>query len=516
MPKPVLVLCACAFLLSAGLPAGDLSAPAFSKPAVTAQDGAECVSPVRQFRIFMVGNRRGAVRPCDCKDWQGGGMERELTYFNLKARDGIPALKLDSGFFTDPSPTYRERLSTLYAFMGLERLSYDAINVGALDMGLGLSVLRRSAELFSLPLISANVRDPQTGKPLFPPLREILVRDASGREIARVGIIGISNVVQPMYSQGSLIRFGLPGIVAPSPTPVGGSIPREYIVRPAVDTLREELPGLRERCEVIIVLSWLNVVAAHELARQVEGIDILVAGDHPHDVPPPVEQEGDTIIVAPDKQGSHVNEVLVRFDETKGKTFIPHDPVELDVSMKKHPDVTPFHQAHMIAYRECSAEYSGSDHPRHYAGALTCRICHLVQYDRWKRSPHARAFRSLESRGQTQNPLCLSCHSTGLMQPGGFRSAAQTPDMSGVQCEACHGPARDHIAWAYRVWRDDFQGTSPESRNYNPERLPRAGRALDAASCVKCHNLQNSPGFDFYHSKSSVCVGDDLLPGSFR
>jgi hypothetical protein len=523
MLKLVVAVCVCGILLAAGLLAAvDGASAVFAATPSAAVSSAEAsASPGggggvgtaastaagRQFRIFLMGNRRGAVRPCDCKDWQGGGMEREMTYCNLKSRDGIPAIKLDSGYFTDPTPTYRERLSTLFALMGLEYLQYDAINLSTLDMNLGLNVLRRSAELFGLPLISANILDPGTAAPLFPPSRELTVRDAGGREIARVGIVGIANIVPPVYSPGSLIRFGLPGITSPSPTPVGSTLPREYVVRLPLETLREHVPKLRERCSVVIVVSWLTPSAAREMARQVEGIDILVAGDYP-EVPPPVDWEGNTLILSPGKDGMFINEALIRLDEKAGKEIIPSEPLWLGDSISKHPALTSFHQAHMVSYRECSADYSGTDHPRHFAGALTCRICHLEQYDRWKNTPHAGAFASLESGGQAQNPLCLSCHATALMQPGGFRSAAQTPEMTGVQCEACHGPARDHIAWAYRVWRDDFQGTSPESRNYNPKRLPRTGRALDSASCVKCHNPQNSPGFDFHRSKSRVCVGE--------
>lgn len=508
MLKWILALSACVVFAVAGLVLAHSSTPGLSGLSATASPpSASSGSPDRQFRIFVVGNRMGAVRPCDCKDWQGGGMERELTYFNLKGRDGIPALKLDSGFFTNPAPTYRERLSTLFALMGLESLGYDAMNLSSLDLNVGVATLRRAAEIYHLPLISSNVCDPRTSETLFPPSREITVRNADGSEIARVGILGISNVVSPAYPQGSLIRFGLPGIPSPPPpSAIGGVLRREFIVRPPLEVLSEEVPKLRRRCSIVVVLSWLSLPAARELAQRIEGIDIFVAGDYP-EAPPPIEQVGDTILLVPGKEGVYINEVHIRLDEKTGKTITPGEPVELDQKMQKHPGVTPFHQAHMTSFRECSREYTGTDHPNNHAGAITCRGCHLAQYTHWKSTPHAAAFRSLESAGQANNPLCLSCHNTGLMQPGGFRSAAQTPEMTGVQCEACHGPARDHMAWAYRVWRDDFHETSPDARNYNPKRLPRAGRALDTASCVKCHNVQNSPGFDFHRSKSSVCVG---------
>jgi hypothetical protein len=68
-----------------------------------------------------------------------------------------------------------------------------------------------------------------------------------------------------------------------------------------------------------------------------------------------------------------------------------------------------------------------------HVGAETCKACHPAAYDAWRASPHARARESLPERSRNDR-RCLSCHAPD-----------QDEGLSGVSCEACHGPGRLYV-----------------------------------------------------------------------
>lgn len=92
------------------------------------------------------------------------------------------------------------------------------------------------------------------------------------------------------------------------------------------------------------------------------------------------------------------------------------------------------------AYAEAmdSGEYN-------YIGNLKCRLCHREFFVGRKHDAHESAYRKLLSDPYTDNPRCLSCHTTGHGNPGGFISMRETPNLANVQCEGCHGPGNQHM-----------------------------------------------------------------------
>src|SRR5512133_562761 len=112
------------------------------------------------------------------------------------------------------------------------------------------------------------------------------------------------------------------------------------------------------------------------------------------------------------------------------------------------------------------------------AGAGNCFQCHPGKTQEWSETPHAKIFKQEINGGAEPaishyNEGCLRCHNTGYylgVQNGGFADVqAKTgwkfpaltdiqtghgqweavPDalknMGNIQCEDCHGPAKDHV-----------------------------------------------------------------------
>ena len=114
--------------------------------------------------------------------------------------------------------------------------------------------------------------------------------------------------------------------------------------------------------------------------------------------------------------------------------------------------------------------------PGNHVGWKGCSGCHEKVATDWQKGRHAGAFADLEKSGQENLPACVPCHVTGHSQPGGFIDGEITPDLAGVQCEACHGPGRRHAA------------------------SPGTGaivRAPGVDTCRRCHTPGQDPGFDY-------------------
>lgn len=118
-------------------------------------------------------------------------------------------------------------------------------------------------------------------------------------------------------------------------------------------------------------------------------------------------------------------------------------------------------------------------------GPEACKACHPSAYERWRVSPHARAFEVLpeQSRGDER---CLSCHS---------------PDaevgLSGVSCETCHGPGRAYAA--DYVMRD--------------RELARAVGLVDPGpkTCLACHT-ESTPSLMRFDAKRKLPLIDHWTP----
>jgi hypothetical protein len=111
-----------------------------------------------------------------------------------------------------------------------------------------------------------------------------------------------------------------------------------------------------------------------------------------------------------------------------------------------------------------------------YVGDAACTTCHAAAAQVHGASRHAHALASLERKGYHRDPQCLRCHVTAFAQPGGYTRQRPADWRATVSCEACHGPGRAHVAAGG---------------------IASPLRPVGAATCVRCHDAENSPRFDF-------------------
>jgi len=135
-----------------------------------------------------------------------------------------------------------------------------------------------------------------------------------------------------------------------------------------------------------------------------------------------------------------------------------------------------------------------------YAGLKVCLTCHLSICQYVTNTPHASAFSSpaFQAAGGQTNSSCLPCHTVGYGLPSGFSFTNQngvfsyTTNLSGVQCENCHGPAANHAAAT-----DD------------PTAVPQVDIA--ATVCGGCHTGPMQPTYEEWITSGHATVVPDAL-----
>lgn len=131
-----------------------------------------------------------------------------------------------------------------------------------------------------------------------------------------------------------------------------------------------------------------------------------------------------------------------------------------------------------------------------FVGAKKCKACHLKQFQSWEQTKMAKSFDLLRpgvnaaakekakldpSKDYTHDEKCVGCHTTGFGKPGGFVSFEKTPELTGVQCEACHGPGGEYLKEG---------AMTLQNREYKRADLVKLGlTAIGPETCTsQCHN----------------------------
>lgn len=225
--------------------------------------------------------------------------------------------------------------------------------------------------------------------------------------------------------------------------------------------------------DAVVAMADLEPDAAKALAAAVPQLALVVAGRSEHPSPAPLAVGSVRVLWA----GNH-GKVL-------GSWAVGENAAAFELLADSLPE-DPAQRALLGQYQRALAEANldgvaaGGMRPlgaAGYAGSAACIACHQDAAAVHAKSRHADAFNALVKKGYQHDPDCLRCHVTGLGE-GGYVRGAQA--FAEVGCESCHGPGSAHIA-AIAAGRPD-QGRLPD---------------LSAASCVGCHDAENSPRFDY-------------------
>jgi hypothetical protein len=439
--------------------------------------------------LVFSGEQHGYLEPCGCAglENQKGGLMRRFTLLHQLREKGWPLVAVDLGGQVKRTGIQAE-IKLDFSYRALARMGYAAVGFGPEDLRLDLLSVAINLDEASEPLVSANVGIADFDSGLT---RRFKVVEAGGLKIGVTAVLG----------RQELARLK--------------NVEDLSLMEPDA-ALAHILPELRNaHCDHLVLLANANPQEAKELARRFPEFD-WVAAAHGADEPPiePAKLEGTHAqLIEVGHRGMYV--VVVGIYKGGSPAF-RYQRVPLDHRFLDAPEIHQMHVAYQQQLQQFGWENLGlkpSPHPsgRKFAGSKACADCHLSATEVYENTPHLHATETLVHLDPPRqfDPECVSCHATGWEPQkyfpfeSGFLSARETPDLAGNGCENCHGPAARHVA----AENGEIEASDEEMEelraalrlnvvdNEGNEKGQVFGKVVEM--CMQCHDLDNSPDFDF-------------------
>jgi len=440
--------------------------------------------PKPRLALVLTGCLDGYFEPCGCAglDRMKGGLSRRCTMLDeLRQKKGWPVLALDvggliKGFGRQTNLKFQSLL------LATQTMGYNAIGLG-----------RGELKLTTGELLSCVATTPGTEGP-FPFVS------------ANVGVLGLGENRPPatrVLKAGGL-KIGVTSILGKTYQAEVGNSEIEMI--DPKTALQKIVPVFqKEGCDLSVLLAHATVEESTELARQFPQFQVVVtAGGAPE---PPADRTelagGRQTLVEVGEKGMNAI-VLGFFDDLKQPPR--YQRVILDSRYPAAPRIVSLMAQYQSQLREDGLEkleVRPIPHPQakllgRYVGSKKCaESCHEPSYEVWRKSGHAKAYDTLlgASPPRDADPECAACHVTGWYSQGfspyqgGFLSREKTPHLVHVGCESCHGPGGAHV---------DAEMGSDDALKLKLQKASVVTKAeAEKRLCVTCHDLDNSPHFDF-------------------
>ncbi|MDA0833701.1 MAG: multiheme c-type cytochrome [Planctomycetota bacterium] len=448
--------------------------------------------PEPKLAIVITGEIHGYFEPCGCTENQSGGMSRRADLITKMEDRGWSVTGLDLGGMLKRNRRQDQiKYETILA--SLTEMKYTAV-------GLGPEELRFGPEVF------LQLHNPEPEKPETTP--SFVSANVTMLETPDLGKLPYKIVTINRVKIGVTSILGLHQRREVFGESEGGDMSAEdaEAALPAViEALKAESPDL------LVLLSHADQDESKVLAEKFPEFQLIVTAGGVEDPNGIAQKVGETTIIDVGHKGKHAGVIGFYPDAEQNFKF---ELVELDRrfgdNMKMIEQMRYYQdrlKSEQLAYTEPPLPHpSGA----HFVGAEKCGECHTKAYEKWLTTKHSHATESITHAREGQpaygitriyDPECLACHSTGwnpkeyIRYDGGFvnEEFAQTDDektlsklLQGQQCENCHGPGSKHIELV-------DAGEIEEAKKLTHLDLETA----KANVCYKCHDLDNSPHFNF-------------------
>ena len=466
------------------------SAPKTLSRPLTAKNSGEPFDPIKangkifedwpkpQAALVITGMEEGYLEPCGCAglDRMKGGMSRRHAFFEELRKKDWPVVGLDVGGLVRGFGRQAE-LKFQTTVEGKRKMSYDAIAFGADDLRLPAG---------ELVAVAAAVND----KP-------------SPFVAANVGLFGFDSQITPKSRIVEVGKMKI-GITAVLGKKYQKEIHNDEIemIDPAA-ALEKIAPELKKNADYRVLLAHATMEEAVALAKQFPVFNVVVVSDGQPEPPamPDKIPGTKTLLITVGYKGMNAI-VLGLYDDDPSFRY---QRVPLDSRFTASPDMKLLMRAYQEQLKAIGFAGLGLralPHPLaetngRFIGTEKCASCHEKSYDVWKKSGHARAYDTLEKLDPPRNfdPECVSCHVTGwhptkfFPYTSGFETQKKTPHLVNVGCEDCHGPGEKHAAAEL--------GSDKQLQEKCRKTIIVTKAEAKKQQCYSCHDLDNSPDFEF-------------------
>jgi len=439
--------------------------------------------------LVITGRLNGYLEPCGCAGLERmkGGLSRRHSMMDMLRNDrGWPLAAVDVGGLIDgsgPRPQAELKFQTTVNALQ-EEMKYDAIGLGKTDLGFSAGDLLSAGVGDESPFLSANT-----------------------------ALFGFDS---GMTSQKRIIELG--GIKVGITSVLGEKWWEEVnnsdvVFADPEEKLAELVPALDQECDKLILLAHATEEESMALAKKFPQLDVVVTAGGPAEPPKkPKRVEGsDALFIVVGEKG--MNAVVLGFYDDPQEP-VRYQRVPLDSRFLQSAVVKKLMRQYQEGLQHMGLDglgigtisYPGKELLGKFVGSEKCKSCHEESYRVWKKSKHAEAWATLVNADPPRNfdPECIACHVVGWSPQNfrpfesGFLSGEGTPHLVNVGCETCHGPGAAHVKVEQGADFDLQEKLQKAAVITLEESRQAVSNAItDRQPCRNCHDLDNSPDFDF-------------------
>ena len=412
--------------------------------------------------VIYSGNLDGELEPCGCsEEGNFGGIKRRVTAIDNLRKEYPDLVAISSGGLISAEGS-TDQIKAKYIFKGFTELKYDAIGMQWKDLSFGVQFATKD----KLPWVVSNWD------------QDILSKEKVSKEKVSKEEISKEKIISRQLGNQKL-QIKVFSWLDPNHSPARQMHGDHTVVDNNASQINAFLAKADAEGFITVLLTSLPLDAVKD-DFDLKSVDILFVRSS-YEVFGEPRQEGKSLILQPGSRGMRIARLSLDVDSKGEITHWSHEVIPMPTGVADSPRMVAWYDAYNDEVKQDylqrvelrkQLESGTSD----FVGEEQCKTCHESQHKIWSASQHATAYEDLEGVNKAFDPACIVCHTVGFNKPGGFVDMSLTPHLLNVQCESCHGAAKEHV---------QTKGVKPVANHDWPKEK----------ICGQCHVQKHSPSF---------------------